>query len=532
MLHERSIRGRKPFTGARTPTGQLTRHNKWGFLDRYMDRIIFAISVFHAFGHQWPCQIIYHPRKCRGFGLSDGEGCECFWHSISKLIAYLRVCGYHQRLYTLDKQVEHAHAAILMRLGQWLLRCSQHCHSKRSVAEDILAACGYTEEFLRAQWEAQVTAQTKPLPRRSRTQGKMAVEEAIRLCKTRDIHKRRVEELEAIMLDPTTDADMFVDAEMHLDGARTALERASVNVLAKERALGVDSHAELLRLVNSPFIAARMNARAVKTRLREKLRARKFELDRLEHSFHKQVNDEKVNAHTESSVRRRDPSIQQLARNYNTLCDQMAQLIQDHKAPRAAQCPEKILLKGLFALDVDDNIWQDVGLNDDPSDMAPPPWLCDDKRRLQHEYRSMREWFAEEWKVINVVLRSTEDESLRYQVQQRRRDLCSLCAVWKKSVQSLDVGRDPLPPWGPTQQEILEVNLASVVASFNEDADDFGRGDHLTEEDDEHDDAFEDEADMEESDLGFVETLDAVDLADSFRSVSIDDNLDLEFSLY
>lgn len=34
---------------------------KWGFLSRYLDRLTFAISVFHAFGHQWACQIIYHP---------------------------------------------------------------------------------------------------------------------------------------------------------------------------------------------------------------------------------------------------------------------------------------------------------------------------------------------------------------------------------------------------------------------------------------------------------------------------------------
>jgi Kyakuja-Dileera-Zisupton transposase len=66
---------------------------KWEFLDRYLDHLIFAISVFHAFGHRWACQLVYHPRKCEGFGLSDGEGCERFWHSISKLIAYLRVCG-------------------------------------------------------------------------------------------------------------------------------------------------------------------------------------------------------------------------------------------------------------------------------------------------------------------------------------------------------------------------------------------------------------------------------------------------------
>jgi len=56
-----------------------------GFLHEYLPRIIFGISVFHAFGHQWPCQIVYHPRKCRG--------CERFWSAIRKLIPSLRVSG-------------------------------------------------------------------------------------------------------------------------------------------------------------------------------------------------------------------------------------------------------------------------------------------------------------------------------------------------------------------------------------------------------------------------------------------------------
>lgn len=66
---------------------------KWGFLDEFLPRITFGISVFHAYGHQWPCQIVYHPRKCRGFGLTDGEGCERFWSSLKKLIPGLRVSG-------------------------------------------------------------------------------------------------------------------------------------------------------------------------------------------------------------------------------------------------------------------------------------------------------------------------------------------------------------------------------------------------------------------------------------------------------
>ncbi|KAI6145454.1 hypothetical protein BKA82DRAFT_129395 [Pisolithus tinctorius] len=36
---------------------------KWGYLGPFLPRISFAISVFHAFGHQWACQLIYHPWK-------------------------------------------------------------------------------------------------------------------------------------------------------------------------------------------------------------------------------------------------------------------------------------------------------------------------------------------------------------------------------------------------------------------------------------------------------------------------------------
>ena len=68
--------------------------HKWKLLDdEILARLKFGISVFHAYGHQWPCQIIYHPRKCVGFGLSDGEGCEWLWSSLKMLIPILRVSG-------------------------------------------------------------------------------------------------------------------------------------------------------------------------------------------------------------------------------------------------------------------------------------------------------------------------------------------------------------------------------------------------------------------------------------------------------
>jgi Kyakuja-Dileera-Zisupton transposase len=78
---------------------------KWGFLKEYLHRIVFAISVFHAYRHGWVCQCVYHPRKSIGFSLTDGEGCERLWHSLSRLILYLRVCGVSILLFSLSKDL-------------------------------------------------------------------------------------------------------------------------------------------------------------------------------------------------------------------------------------------------------------------------------------------------------------------------------------------------------------------------------------------------------------------------------------------
>ncbi|KAF9519023.1 hypothetical protein BS47DRAFT_1370873 [Hydnum rufescens UP504] len=47
---------------------------KWQFMPEWLDHISFGVSIFHAYSHQWVCQLWYHPRKAELWGLSDGEG--------------------------------------------------------------------------------------------------------------------------------------------------------------------------------------------------------------------------------------------------------------------------------------------------------------------------------------------------------------------------------------------------------------------------------------------------------------------------
>ena len=108
------------------------------------------------------------------------------------------------------------------------------------------------------------------------------------------------------------------------------------------------------------------------------------------------------------------------------MCRDMEELIWKHNAPRNAIAPEPIPMKELFALDVDDSIWQDVGLDEDADVGVPPSWLSDDKvrkgirgildgdhcneeiRRLKHECRALHKWMEEEWAVL---LLTTEAKS-------------------------------------------------------------------------------------------------------------------------
>jgi hypothetical protein len=297
-----------------------------------------------------------------------------------------------------------------------------------------------------------------------------------------------------------------------------------------------------------------MNARALKTWLRDRLAARKFELDRIERSVRRQqfngmgfeVNilpaltglclERKLIDHTGNSVKRRESGIKGLADCYNKACVEMAQLVRQRKAPQNAVAPEPIPMNNLFNLDVDDGIWQDIGLDESGDMDAPPLWLCDEKVRkgiqgvllrdrcdeefrfLRRERRALREWYAEEWLIVNESIELMSDLSkpvqlhvisltymcntdLVYQLQQWRNSLLRLCIIWEKSLSTLPVD-DILPAWGPSEAE-----LTVVAEEVN--------GEML-----ELDDIFEEseseiEIDEDELDPGLIERLDALQLGDS-----------------
>ena len=70
-----------------------------------------------------------------------------------------------------------------------------------------------------------------------------------------------------------------------LDTALAKLKTVQASLRRKEAALGVQDKQNLRHALKSPYYTHRMNARALKQRIRAKLRNRKFELDRVERPF-------------------------------------------------------------------------------------------------------------------------------------------------------------------------------------------------------------------------------------------------------
>ncbi|THV03125.1 hypothetical protein K435DRAFT_916154 [Dendrothele bispora CBS 962.96] len=484
---------------------------KWGFLAEYMEHIVWGVSVFHAYGHEWGCQVMYHPRKCKGFGLSDGETCKRCWHAISCLIAYTRVAGYHIRLYTLDTQFHFNNKQNLLNAGTWLCRKLRQCESRCRAAQDELDKTGQPTSILREQWANQVASQTKPLARQKKQAAKTAVEETLRLRKNVEVYKQRVVDLKAVLLSNHLRPDQWTMAGEDIQKAKADLVKAWQNLNKQERSLG--------HLLESPFLTKRMNALSLKMWLRQRLRARKFELDRLERSYSKQRSEQRLDDHTREAIQQREPGITNLASKYNKLCDEMADLIRQHQAPNFAMAPKKIERQSLFDLDVDKEIWQDMGLDEDAEN--PPLWLCNEEvrrgiravleldrcieesTRLRVQRKALQEWFMDEWYTLEAALKQITTSGLQHQLKLHRRYLLMMYAHWEKPLVELS---DGFPKeWGPSQEDISEVRLHVYTDAVE------------SEETEGLDIDFEEEADPV-----LVEQLDTFELVDSFRGVEID----------
>ncbi|KAI6016342.1 hypothetical protein BKA83DRAFT_4128954 [Pisolithus microcarpus] len=166
--------------------------HKWKLLDEeVLSRLKFGISVFHAYGHQWPCQIA---------------------------LACQMVRGYHQRLFVLDNQICHFDRKAFAALGQWLNKKWTLCKSKKMVALESLHALHIDMKTLQEEWAAQD-------------------------------YQSHVDQLEMELVNDHVNDIM--DFDLQRTAARSLLSKATKALQQKKSALGVSAQTDLYLLRNN-----------------------------------------------------------------------------------------------------------------------------------------------------------------------------------------------------------------------------------------------------------------------------------------
>ncbi|KAH9810783.1 hypothetical protein DFH28DRAFT_932317 [Melampsora americana] len=133
--------------------------------ERSDERLKFGTSAFHAYVHQWSCQLQYNPRLNACWGLSDGEGLEREWFKISPLISALRWASSQTRMDALHLKLQHNNCISRNKAAKSVLHKLKVAETRlskaRSVLRDLESVEGLTVQYLSEQWERQKTCQLK-----------------------------------------------------------------------------------------------------------------------------------------------------------------------------------------------------------------------------------------------------------------------------------------------------------------------------------------------------------------------------------
>ena len=440
---------------------------KWDFIPGWEDRIEFGVSVFHAYGHQWTCQLWYHPRKSEKWGLSDGEGCERFWSQLKRLIPGLRVAGYHRRLFILDIQAEHVIKSKLVTAGRWLK--DRVNTAKKRIAEDEEVLDGRCIHNLLAQFKDQQVFQSKPVIRQSKNSGAAAIDRILSLRNTEASLKARLGELSAELEGLVGNSDTWsLQEEINdrVSQTRSSIKRVEADIKKRTEDLRLTdfkSFKDLQHLKKNVWLNKQLNIRIVLDQLLVKLRARKFELANLDRGHTSRELDNQHRDHIEKATKGRERGIQATIKAYECLRKDMMVMRGKDGVARDAYIPPEITTS-VYKLDVDQEIWLlqgAQGVAQFPEGVVPP-WLSDtsvrvgiraaqevvnsqqELKRCVAECSNLSQWLEMEYHATQSVFDLSTDHCIKHFALQRLHELFDLYSIWQKDLDgvSFEDGND------------------------------------------------------------------------------------------
>ncbi|POV96465.1 hypothetical protein PSTT_15633 [Puccinia striiformis] len=177
----------------------------------------FGTSVFHAYVHQWSCQLRYNPRLNKGWGMSDGEGMERIWAFLSPLVRQLRYATKNHRLVALDIRASHHNDLGRTYAVHLLLARGKHIEQEKTKSSEILRQIelefGHNLENLKGQWDRQRAIQLSVMETATKKEMLDQIEELVEL--EDKLHpKKEADTVQSHRLEQIPETLTFIEAEI------------------------------------------------------------------------------------------------------------------------------------------------------------------------------------------------------------------------------------------------------------------------------------------------------------------------------
>ncbi|KZO98553.1 hypothetical protein CALVIDRAFT_562008 [Calocera viscosa TUFC12733] len=428
-------------------------------------RVTFACSVLHAYGHEWACQVVYHPRRRTGFGLTDGEGSERVWSRTRRLIPILRRANDGRRSFALERKFQNCGTTMKTSLGGWFKRKYKLIKAHRTSARAEIEASGLTIPQLREQLELQRAEPSAQKPQSGRE-----------LQRKLELFKKMQNELDkvAAAIQETVETMSEEFGLPSSSGIFARLRERNEELRRYGHALFSDMKLDraIPQLFGVPaqFLHYLLQAREEKINIRSRVVQHLWELTRLQRA--------RGGGHDPVGTKVRDAILKGWAPRWRTTkaaVERYNRYVESlEKIPTPGliiALPTKLELSDLHNPTEDHSLWQDVWW---PTFTPPPGWVTSEKvrrgitailtldrceeeeQRLMWESENMVRWWVEERRSLIRARAEAPDPADCAALERRLREhewleyrwSCPPLSAhrWKSIKDQLDAGHCPPAP--------------------------------------------------------------------------------------
>ncbi|KAI0710611.1 hypothetical protein C8Q76DRAFT_624385 [Earliella scabrosa] len=412
-----------------------------------VERLVFATSVMHAYGHQWSCQLVYNPRLREGLGLTEGEGTERVWSKFRKLIGVTRTSGRSRRIWYLDRHADAVNATAREDLGNWhRSRLKNGVEARSATANKELEELGIALPELRQQWQLQRAAQLS-LRNHAPARLKRELDTVLNLQAELDDIQKHVRTVEAsVAAHDANPAAHELIKDLQQSHARTMQKVEQLYA-----SLNVPDDFPELRELPLPFVRTLIMARDLKINIRKRAIGSFFEWDKLDRAAggRDQPLGTKLHQQTRKAISKRTPALLTAIRKFNNYCEELRK---QYKKKWDIPLPGPLPVE-LGTLREDPSLLTDVWITPLTSDPRPR-WLNDpdvrrgiramlardrcleERKRLGEEADNLCRWYGRELAAVELALRTPRFQPIMFLLEQRKAELLLLQARWRTPLAS------------------------------------------------------------------------------------------------